>query len=115
MNQALSLTLPENNGISYPISVIKRNGSIVLFDREKIKFALQRCFSNINQQPKVEYDELVNRVIWGISGRLGTIPTVEAIQDIVEMVLMTAGEFDAAKNYILYREKHKVLREDVPV
>ncbi|MCK7527635.1 MAG: ATP cone domain-containing protein [Ignavibacteriales bacterium] len=40
-----------------------------------------------------------------------TIPSVEQIQDIVEMVLMKQGYHDVAKNYILYREKHKGIRE----
>jgi ribonucleoside-triphosphate reductase len=40
-----------------------------------------------------------------------TVPSVEQIQDIVEMVLMKQGYLDVAKNYILYREKHKGIRE----
>ena len=33
-------------------------------------------------------------------------PTVENIQDIVEMVLQASEEFEAAKHYILYRAEH---------
>jgi len=40
-----------------------------------------------------------------------TIPSVEQIQDIVEMVLMKQGYHDVAKSYILYRERHKSIRE----
>jgi ribonucleoside-triphosphate reductase len=40
-----------------------------------------------------------------------TIPSVEQIQDIVEMVLMKQGYLEVAKSYILYREKHKAIRE----
>jgi anaerobic ribonucleoside-triphosphate reductase len=40
-----------------------------------------------------------------------TIPSVEQIQDIVEMVLMKQGYHDIAKSYILYRERHKDIRE----
>lgn len=42
-------------------------------------------------------------------------PTVEAIQDIVEMTLQAAGEFSAAKHYILYRAEHAKLRQSRPV
>jgi ribonucleoside-triphosphate reductase len=40
-----------------------------------------------------------------------TIPSVEQIQDIVERVLMKQGYHEVAKAYILYREKHKDIRE----
>ena len=40
-----------------------------------------------------------------------TIPSVEQIQDIVEMVLMKQGYHDIAKSYILYRDRHKDIRE----
>ena len=40
-----------------------------------------------------------------------TIPSVEQIQDIVEMVLMKQGFHEIAKCYILYRERHKDIRE----
>ena len=40
-----------------------------------------------------------------------TVPSVEQIQDIVEMVLMKLGYHEIAKSYILYRERHKGIRE----
>jgi ribonucleoside-triphosphate reductase len=40
-----------------------------------------------------------------------TIPSVEQIQDMVEMVLMKRGYLEVAKSYILYRERHKSIRE----
>jgi ribonucleoside-triphosphate reductase len=40
-----------------------------------------------------------------------TIPSVEQIQDIVELVLMKQGYHEIAKSYILYRERHKDIRE----
>ena len=33
------------------------------------------------------------------------------MQDVVEQVLMAAGHYEAAKEYILYREKHKTVRQ----
>ena len=36
--------------------------------------------------------------------------TVEEIQDFVEDTLMANGHHKVAKNYILYREQHKVAR-----
>ncbi len=43
------------------------------------------------------------------------LPTVEGVQDIVEMVLQAAGEFEAAKRYILYRFEHSRQRDDRPI
>ena len=39
----------------------------------------------------------------------------EGIQDIVEMVLQAAGEYEAAKHYILYRAEHNKMRLHRPV
>ena len=39
-------------------------------------------------------------------------PTVENIQDVVELVLQANGEYAAAKAYILYRAEHARLRQD---
>lgn len=42
-------------------------------------------------------------------------PTVEGVQDIVETVLLAAGEYVAAKAYILYRAEHAKIRSKRPV
>jgi ribonucleoside-triphosphate reductase (thioredoxin) len=43
------------------------------------------------------------------------LPTVEGVQDIVETVLQAAGEYEAAKHYILYRAEHAKMRVARPV
>ena len=45
----------------------------------------------------------------------GASLTVEGIQDIVEVCLMKAGHHDVARDYIIYRDQHKALREDSPL
>ncbi|MBM3208188.1 MAG: ribonucleoside-diphosphate reductase subunit alpha, partial [Chlamydiae bacterium] len=40
--------------------------------------------------------------------------TVEGIQDMVEVSLMKQGHHDVARDYIIYRDSHKALREDSP-
>src|SRR5438270_3961791 len=49
-----------------------------------------------------------------MSARRGQ-PTVEAVQDAVELTLQAAGEFEAAKAYILYRAEHAKQRQERPV
>jgi ribonucleoside-triphosphate reductase len=41
--------------------------------------------------------------------------SIETIQNIVEMVLQQAGHLQAAKNYILYRDRHNRLRQARPI
>ena len=40
---------------------------------------------------------------------------MEQVQDTVELVLQAAGEFEAAKNYIIYRVEHAKLRDSRPI
>jgi len=61
----------------------------------------------------LEAQHVSDIVVFMLEEKLGgyTIPSVEQIQDIVEMVLMKQGYHEVAKSYILYREKHKAIRE----
>ena len=60
--------------------------------------------------------ELAHRVVNIVAAKAnGEPPTVEGVQDIVEMVLQAAGEFEAAKRYILYRFEHAAHREERPI
>src|SRR5918998_1295768 len=60
--------------------------------------------------------ELAHRVVNIVAAKAnGDPPTVEGVQDIVEMVLQAAGEFEAAKRYILYRFEHSKQRDDRPI
>ncbi|NJP04024.1 hypothetical protein HC823_02080, partial [Candidatus Gracilibacteria bacterium] len=42
----------------------------------------------------------------------GKVPTIEDIQDTVEKNLVESGNFEVARNYILYRAKHAQLRAE---
>lgn len=95
-----------------PDKVVKRNGTVVDFDRNRILNALINCFNSINRIAYEAPNDLVDRVINLVGAKYkGVVPTVEQIQDAVELVLQSAGEFDAAKHYILYRNEHTKKRE----
>jgi len=98
----------------FPLNIVKRDGRIESFDPEKILVAMQKCFLSLGRQPATSLVELTTRVINTVSARHQS-PTVENVQDIVELVLQAAGEFDAAKHYILYRAEHARLREEKPI
>src|SRR5947207_2008579 len=90
-----------------PTSVVKRDGRTVPFEVGRIESALSRCFAGFDRTPSTSVQELARRVVNIIAAMAnGTPPTVEEVQDIVEMVLQAAGEFEAAKRYILYRFEH---------
>lgn len=97
-----------------PETIIKRDGREVTFEIERIENAIQRCFESFGRQPNTSVKELARRTVNIMVAKGGT-PTVESVQDIVEMVLQAAGEFEAAKRYILYRADHARQREERPV
>ncbi|MEO7912683.1 MAG: ATP cone domain-containing protein, partial [Roseiflexaceae bacterium] len=104
------------DGLLPPSTILKRDGRIVAFDIERIENALTRCFASLNRKPQTSVPELARRVVNIIAAKSrADTPTVEGVQDIVEMVLQAAGEFDAAKRYILYRAEHAQKRVERPI
>lgn len=87
------------------LKVTKRNGNLVPFDINRIETAISKAFRScgIAWQNEVVKDIARNVEIWeGIS--------VEDIQDQVEELLMDYDYPQVAKEYILYRAKHKETR-----
>ncbi len=103
-------------GLKIPSAIVKRDGRIVEFDVGRIENALTRCFGSLDHIPETPINELAQRVVNIIAAKSqGQHPTVEGVQDIVEMVLQASGEFEAAKHYILYRAERAKEREKRPV
>jgi ribonucleoside-diphosphate reductase alpha chain len=93
---------------------LKRDGRRVPFEPVRIHEAIEKCFAAINQTSRTSVVELTTRAVNVVSAKYQE-PSVEGIQDIVEMVLQAAGEYEAAKAYILYRAAHEKLRKDRPI
>lgn len=91
------------------MTVTKRNGSCVAFDKQKIISAMQKAFKEtygeINAD-MISCSEKVANEIEGTGKDLG----VEEIQDLVEKKLMATKYKDVAKVYINYRFLHKMAR-----
>src|SRR3990167_7148691 len=51
------------NGMRYPQMIVKRDRTRQAFDREKIKYALQRCFSSLKTRPMTGLDILTDQVV----------------------------------------------------
>ncbi|ASJ01323.1 adenosylcobalamin-dependent ribonucleoside-diphosphate reductase [Thermococcus gorgonarius] len=93
--------------------VMKRDGRIVPFDKERIRWAIQRAMLEVGIHDEKLLNKVVRRVVRRINELYdGQIPNIENIQDIVELELMRAGLFDVAKAYIIYRKKKAEIREE---
>jgi len=103
----------------------KRDGRIVKFDKNKIVKAVYKALTVTGEGNKRNAQELAKKVECEINKRFtvrngggkikAEIPTVEEIQDIVENFLIRENYIDTAKVYIIYREQHRLLRENQEV
>ncbi|MBS3148104.1 adenosylcobalamin-dependent ribonucleoside-diphosphate reductase [Candidatus Woesearchaeota archaeon] len=93
--------------------VRKRDGRLEQFQPEKIKAAIEKTFLALKRKDAKSAAKATEQVLKEIDKYFthNVIPTVEDIQDIVEETLLKNKFADAAKAFILYREKHKELRE----
>jgi len=89
----------------------KRDGRIVEFDSLKITAAITKAGKATGEFGEREARKLSMRVLTLTHElRLGPLPEVEEIQDIVERVLLDSPFYKTAKAYILYREQHAQIR-----
>jgi adenosylcobalamin-dependent ribonucleoside-triphosphate reductase len=90
--------------------VKKRNGDIVKFDINRILSAIRKAMNDtvngIDENLALNISNLVKNHMFN---SIDT-PTVEQIQDMVEMKLMDSDRKDVAKQYILYRNNRRITR-----
>lgn len=92
------------------MQVRKRNGQTVEFDKSKIENAALKAMQSVGDD-KYSYTiatAIAERVCQRVDQDAPV--DVETIQNEVEKELMSAGQYDAAKAYILYRERHNEAR-----
>lgn len=96
-------------------SVVKRDGSIVPFEIEKIANAINKAMLVSSEGSKEEAMKVAKSVVVLLEKKAkeekGFIPKIEYIQDLAEQQLMLADYVKASKEYILYREERAKLRE----
>jgi len=117
MNQIAVKKTKEKKQMQY--TVVKRDGKLVPFRKERILSAIEAAFCDIRKKEKLDDD--IKKEIEKITNQIekdvlhyaskGTSLTVEGIQDVVEVTLMKKGYHDVAKGYILYRDLQKKKRE----
>ena len=91
----------------------KRDGKITDFIQDKITKAIYKAMESKGIMDEGVAKSVSDIVMFVLEDKFGgyTVPSVEQIQDIVEMVLMKQGYHEVAKAYILYRDRHKDIRE----
>ena len=94
-------------------NVRKRDGGVVDFDQDKITNAIYKAAESVEGKDRRIAEKISNQVIEILDEEFKNhkIPSVEEIQDLVEKVLIKDGYAKTAKAYILYRQKHKEIRE----
>ena len=91
------------------MTVIKRNGQEVVFDKNKIINAINNAFIDVDGQ--LYEDETATSIANDIEYELkDKKATVEQIQDMVEEYLMDSERKDVARAYVRYRYKKEVAR-----
>lgn len=89
-------------------TVIKRNGSKVPFDKEKIENAILKGMKSVGN-----YNiNLAQKIATEIENSKENIISVEDIQDRVEKKLMASNCKDVAKEYVRHRYKQEMARND---
>lgn len=94
------------------MKVIKRNGSEVEFDIEKIITAMTKANdAGINKEMTDEQIREAAEYIQYKCDKMNRAVSVEEIQDMVENQIMANGAFEIAKSYVKYRYTRSLIRK----
>lgn len=96
------------------MKIIKRDGSKVDFELDKIKRAIFKAFKSVDStitDEKLEY--IAQKIVRTIEEKLPAdhTVTVEEVQDLVELNLIDENYYREVKSFILYRAKHNMDRK----
>src|SRR3989344_5499451 len=98
----------------WPKQIVKRDGRIVPFDKERITIAVSKAMNEAGElregAPELVRDGVMAELLHLHKLSRNFVPTVEQIQDLVEKQLILNKFAAAAKGYILYRQKHAEMR-----
>ena len=92
------------------MKVIKRDGRIVDFDREKIEIAIEKANKEVTSKERTTKQDIKD-IIKYIEEMDKKRILVEDIQDIIEEQLMDKKKFKLAKKYMIYRYNRALVRK----
>ena len=92
------------------MKIIKRDGRIVDYDRQKIEVAIEKANRDVVGKEKATKGE-IKEIIDYIESLGKKRILVEDVQDIIEEKLMEMGKHKLAKEYIVYRYNRALVRK----
>lgn len=95
------------------MKVIKRSGSEVIFDIDKIIAAVTKA-NNVVEEAERMTPLQINRIAESVElscQKMNRAMSVEDIQDLVEKQIMKHGAYEVAKKYITYRYTRALVRQ----
>lgn len=95
------------------MKIIKRNGSEVTFDKDKIIKAISKANCAVAEESRMtekQIERIAHRVVLACEN-IGHSPSVEEVQDFVERQIMAHGAYEVAKAYITYRYTRTLVRQ----
>ncbi len=105
---------PAESGSNNNYNVLRRNGKLTSFDKEKIVVAMTKAFLAVEggqaaassrvHEKVAQMTDLVVETLKRRQPNGGTF-MIEDIQDQVELALMRNGDHKVARSYVLYREE----------
>lgn len=95
------------------VKLRKRSGEIVDFNPEKVITAIYKAALSVDVDDRAMAEKLTEQVVLKLNTKFhkNSIPAVEEVQDIVEEVLIENKLIRIAKNFIIYRDQHRQLRD----
>ena len=97
----------------FEMKIIKRNGSEVTFDKEKMIKAISKANCAVAEESRMtekQIERIAHRVVLACEN-IGHSPSVEEVQDFVERQIMAHGAYEVAKAYITYRYTRTLVRQ----
>lgn len=118
--EAVPAVISDNSSsLSSNYNVIRRNGKLTSFDKDKIAIAMTKAFLAVeggqaaaSTRVHETVEQLTDLVVATLTRRQpdGGTFHIEDIQDQVELALMRNGEQKIARSYVLYREERATAR-----
>ncbi len=95
------------------MNIIKRNGSEVLFNEQKITAAIEKANNEVVETERLTHEEIDN-ITYNVKHQCEKVNralSVEEIQNLVEDEIMKCNAFSVARKYITYRYKRALVRK----
>ena len=92
------------------MKVIKRDGRVVDYDRQKIEIAIEKANTEVRKVERANHED-IKKIMEYIEELGKKRILVEDVQDIIEQKLMEFQKYELAKRYIVYRYTRALVRK----